>query len=155
MALALPNVAPLARRMRAWWNGLELTGEAGPALLPAPSSAPCEAAPVSVEMPPIYSKRKAPLWTKPRFHLMERVWGTGFSGPGNAEWVAALVSPLALDSKMTVVNLGAGLGGVARAIAESAGVWVTGYESRPDFVEAGMELSKLMGYGQASPHPRL
>lgn len=146
MALALPNVAPLARRMRAWWNGVELTGEA-----PPPLTAPCEAAPAMPSLPPLDSNRKAALWGDPRIHLMERVWGTGFSGPGDAEWIAGLVAPLALDSKMTVVNLGAGLGGVARTIAAAAGVWVTGYESRPAFVEAGMELSKLAGAAKRAP----
>lgn len=145
---ALPNVAPLARRVRAWWNGLELSGDSPSQ--PSPQ-APCEAAPLNQSLPPLESNRKAALWTDPRLHLMERVWGTGFSGPGDAAWVAALVSPLALDSKMTVVNLGAGLGGIARAIAEAAGVWVTGYESRPAFVEAGMELSKLSGMAKRAP----
>lgn len=146
MALALPNVAPLARRVRAWWNGIELTGETPPSL-----AAPCEAAPAKPSLPPLDSKRKAALWAEPRLYLSEQVWGTGFSGPGDAEWVARFVAPLALNSKLTVANLGAGLGGVTRAIASSTGAWVTGYEGRQDYVEAGMELSTIAGMAKRAP----
>ena len=82
---------------------------------------------------------------------MERVWGAGFSGPVNAEWVTKFVAPLALDSKMMAVNLGAGLGGVTRAIASATGAWVTGYESKPELAEAGMELSTITGYAKRAP----
>lgn len=145
-ALALPNVAPLARRVRAWWNGLELTGQT-----PGSSPRPCGAAPTKPNLPPLDGERKATLFTDPRIHLMERVWGVGFSGPGDAAWVANFVAPLALDGKMTVANLGAGLGGVARAIATASGTWVSGYDARPDFVQAGMELSKIAGAAKRAP----
>ncbi len=145
MALALKKVGPFARRALAWWNGIELPSEA------PPPSAPCAAAPVKASLPPLVSDRKSALWTDPRSHLIEQVWGAGFGGPVDAEWVARFVAPLALNSKMTAINLGAGLGGVARATTLSTGTWVTGYEAKPELVEAGMELSTLEGLAKRAP----
>ncbi len=144
MALALQQVTPIARRVLAWWNGVD-PPEGVP--LPPDESA---AAPPSPE-PALDSPRKAKLFSDPRFILKERVWGAGFNGPVDAAWVATFGAPLALDSKMSAVNLGAGLGGVTRAMASATGAWVTGYESNPELAEAGMELSTITGLAKRAP----
>ena len=42
---------------------------------------------------------------------MERMFGEGFTGPGGADLIRDLVKPLGLDSSMTVLDIGSGLGG--------------------------------------------
>jgi len=149
MALALAKVTPLARRMRAWWDGYVFEELAEAAAEPAETAVVGEKPPAQ-ELPALDGRLSA-LFRQPSIHLKERVWGTGFDGPGDAEWVANFVGPLALDKKTTVAHLGAGLGGVTRAIAEATGAWTTGYEARPDYVEAGQELSTTAGLAKRAP----
>ncbi|MGD9536581.1 MAG: class I SAM-dependent methyltransferase [Alphaproteobacteria bacterium] len=147
MALSLAKVSPLARRMRAWWEGYEL-GEAAEAG-PQPAAAPPAGRKETVL--PIPEGRKSTLFQQAEIQLRERVWGVGFDGPGDADWVFRFVAPLALDNKMTVAHLGAGLGGITRAIAGATGAWTTGYEARADHAEAGMELSTMAGQVKRAP----
>jgi len=147
MALSLVKVSPLARRVRAWWEGCDL-GEAAEAAPPSPASS---AAPGENPVLPIPEGRKSALFRQAAVQLRERVWGVGFDGPGDADWVFRFVAPLALDNKMTVAHLGAGLGGITRAIAGATGAWTTGYEAEAGHAEAGMELSIMAGQVKRAP----
>jgi cyclopropane fatty-acyl-phospholipid synthase-like methyltransferase len=136
----------LARRLRAWWNGIEAPPEADGT--PASATAAGVTADASAAD---FGGRKASAWQNPRLRVVERVFGTGFLGPNNEAWADLLIQPLNLDSKMTVLHLSAGLGGITRAIAKLSGAWVTGYESSPELAEAAMELSTLAGLGKRAP----
>lgn len=93
----------------------------------------------------------APLWTTERISVAEQIWGEGFTQPGGTDYVSELIKPLGLDSSMHVLDLGAGLGGVPRAIAEFTGAWVTGYEADPRLVKRANELSAKMGMAKKVP----
>ncbi len=62
-----------------------------------------------------------------------------------------MVKIFGLDPAMTVLDLGAGLGGAARAMCEKFGVWVTGFEVDEGLAEAGMALSVKHGMGEKAP----
>ena len=72
--------------------------------------------------------------------MVQRLWGDGFSSPGEAEHVMMLVKPLGLNETMGVLDLNPGLCGSTRVIADSTGAWVTGLEADADLAAAGMEI---------------
>ena len=97
------------------------------------------------------SKTQVPLWTADRIQVVERLWGPGLHTPGGDEHVKTLVRPFGLNPTMTVLDLGAGLGGCARLMAKDFGSWVTGMEQWPVLAEAGMERSRMAGLEKKAP----
>jgi len=81
-------------------------------------------------------------WTPTRLRFAAALWGEGFTGPGGEEEALRLSKPLGLHSSHSLLNLGAGLGGAARAITTAWGAWVSAYEQDPDLAAAGEALSK-------------
>jgi hypothetical protein len=81
-------------------------------------------------------------WTPARLRFVSALWGEGFTGPGGAEEALRLSKPLGLQSSHSLLNLGAGLGGAARAITTASGAWVSAYEQNADLARAGEALSK-------------
>src|SRR3546814_16629878 len=80
-----------------------------------------------------------------RLEVMQQIWGKGMSGPGDEEYILRLVKPLALNPAHTVIDVGAGLGGATRLIAEKFDIWITGLESDREVADKGMELSTMAG----------
>lgn len=133
--------APFRERFKAWWEGYEL--------------APEQIEPVPVPAPPVDAKlsfeASEERWTQSRIDLVQKVWGEGLIGPGGMERILELVKPLGLTPAMTVLDLGAGLGGAARIVADHFGTWVTGFEADQRLTEAGMESSTKAGLGKKAP----
>ncbi len=98
------------------------------------SPAPGYAAPVAVEAP-------QPRWPETKLRVLAGLWGEGFLGPGGPAEVLALAKPLGLNGSHSVLQLGAGLGGAARALAAEWGCYVTGYECDGDLAALGAALS--------------
>ena len=124
-------------RFRAWWSGYELPQKR-----------------VSSRQ---RNRRKEDdyvdslFWSADRIDLVERVWGPGFHSPGGEEHLANLIKPLGLDESMSVLDLGSGLGGAARLMAQSSGAWVTGLEADQVLAHAGMERSTKVGLEKRAP----
>ncbi len=131
--------ASLRERFMAWWEGYDL-GEPAPALEPEPKVRHA----VRYEPPRQH-------WETSRLRLVQDVWGEGFSSPGGPEYILSKVKLFGLDPAMTVIDLGAGLGGAARTMCEKFGVWVTGFEADEDLAEAAMGLSVKAGMGEKVP----
>jgi SAM-dependent methyltransferase len=119
------RLAPLRARLHAWWDG-------------------CDHEPAAEA-----ADRAG--WSAARREAVQSLWGKGFSSPGEAEHVMTLVEPLGLDEKNSVIDLGPGLGGSTRAIAGETGASVTGFETDPELVEAGRELSVKAGMAKKAP----
>lgn len=64
---------------------------------------------------------------------------------GGLDATEALLDPLRIAPKMRVVDLGCGIGGTARFIAERYGVRVTGIDLTPAFVDTAQALSRMVG----------
>ncbi|MCZ6483558.1 MAG: methyltransferase domain-containing protein [Alphaproteobacteria bacterium] len=90
-------------------------------------------------------------WPAERIKIVETIWGPGFIGPGGSEQVLKLVRPFGMNSSMNVLDLGAGLGGPARAIAEDSKAWLTGMEGSDALAAAGMERSVNAGMSKKAP----
>ncbi|HEY5598091.1 MAG TPA: methyltransferase domain-containing protein [Kiloniellales bacterium] len=118
-------------RFMAWWDGYELPAVGKP-VTPRPTH-------------DVRYEAQQQGWETARLRLVQDVWGEGFSSPGGAEHVLNMVKFFGLDPAMSVVDIGAGLGGATRTMCEGFGVWVNGYEADKDLAEAAMALSVKAG----------
>ncbi|WP_282611146.1 cyclopropane-fatty-acyl-phospholipid synthase family protein [Pelagibius sp. Alg239-R121] len=80
-----------------------------------------------------------------RVFFIQELWGEGFSSPGDWDYLLEMLAPLKLSPSMNVVEVGAGLGGASRLMAEHFGVRVTAFESDQALAEAGMQLCSATG----------
>ncbi len=131
----------LRDRLKAWWEGYDLLDT--PAA-PAPAAEPETNQVVHYEPPKQH-------WETSRVTLVQQVWGAEFTTPGGRRHTLNLVTSFGLDPAMSVLDLGAHLGGAARTMCEKFGVWVTGFEADADLAEAGMALSVKHGMGEKVP----
>ena len=113
---------------------------------------PPAATPVPVPEKSEERETQEPLvWPPARIALADRLWGEGFTTPGGAEHAIDFIQLLDLTEKLSLLNVGAGLGGPARAMAKEKGVWVTGLEALEELAEAGMERSVMAGLARKAP----
>ena len=110
-----------------------------------------DVAEAEAEIPFEMSEAAAQQWPEARLNIVQDIWGKDFLKPGGAADVIDLVRPLALNSDHTVLDIGAGLGGSSRTIANETGAWVSGFEANADLAEAAMQLSKMAGMTRKAP----
>jgi SAM-dependent methyltransferase len=122
-------------KLRAWWNGAEPRHQARKAAARPGAARPGSARSAAPAAP----KPVAPL---DPLRLAQWLWGTGFSSPGGEAFILELVKPFGLTPAMSMLDLSAGIGGPARAIAKTFGTWVTGLERSPEMAALGMQMSK-------------
>jgi cyclopropane fatty-acyl-phospholipid synthase-like methyltransferase len=79
------------------------------------------------------------------------IWGDGFTFPGGIDYTLELAKTLCLSKDSTVLDIGCGLGGSARALHKSFGAWVTGMEASEPLAKAGMEISRQAGLERKAP----
>jgi SAM-dependent methyltransferase len=131
---------PLIDRLKAWWEGYDLVPRPGGGGVPSKSAtaaAPIARAPVApINMPEAVSG-----WSAQRIAAAQLLFGEDYTWPGEAGAVEQLVNPLNLDEKMSVLELGAGLGGGARLMAKKFGTWVSALERDAGLATAGNALS--------------
>jgi 2-polyprenyl-3-methyl-5-hydroxy-6-metoxy-1,4-benzoquinol methylase len=89
--------------------------------------------------------RGLPVWSVERVQGAERLWGTDCIYPGEVEDAVDAVRPLALAPRKTVLDVSAGLGGRARALAGSFDAAVTGLETSPVLAHLAMARSRVAG----------
>lgn len=139
-------------RLRAWWEGYDLSVlkrmiESGEMVAEA-------AAPVT---PPVVNENELldrhgrPLWSAERIKVAETLWGEDFLSPGGVEHTAYLVKPFGINSSMSILDLSAGLGGVARTVAREYKAWVTGLEASPLLATIGKERSEKSKLSKQAP----
>src|SRR5262249_19611313 len=114
-----------------------------------PSPAPgAGAAPVAAGAP---AKPAEPPPLLDTLTIRQWLWGPGFNNPGDADYVQQLVKPFAANSTMSILEVGSGLGGPARVIAETFDTYVTGLERDPAIAKLGMEMSVAAGKQKHAP----
>lgn len=150
-AAAAPPKLSLRTRFNAWWEGYD------PPAADSHEGGEARAAEGAAKPPPRptaaagLNRHGKPLWTASRIEVSESLWGKGFTTPGGSDYVPYLVRPLGLNPAMSVLELGAGLGGICRTIAEKYGCWVTGLEGSPILAKLGMERSTMAGLAKQAP----
>lgn len=128
---------PFKLRLKAWWDGNDLQVK--------PPAAP------GGDKPVVPGDSRALSWSEARIGLSQKIWGEGFSSPGEEDYILSLVKSLGLTPAMSVLDLGAGLGGAGRVMAQNFGCWVTSMEANPDLANAGNETSVKMGLAKKAP----
>ncbi len=129
------------QRLHAWWEGYELDTAVAPAGAAAAAADPVEEVPAGSSL----------YWSATRIEIVEAVWGDGFHTPGGAEHVPMLIKPFGLNKTMSVLDLGAGLGGTTRLMAEQTGAWVTGLEEDEVLRNHGMARSRKQKLDRQAP----
>lgn len=136
----------LKTRLRAWWEGYDLSVlkrliESGELIAAEPEvQAPVSNTDIVPEGEPL-DRLGRPLWNAERIRVAEKIWGDDFTSPGGVEHVAYLVKPFGINSSMSILDMSAGLGGVARTIARDYKAWVTGLEPSALLAQMGQERS--------------
>ncbi|MQP65819.1 methyltransferase domain-containing protein [Niveispirillum sp. SYP-B3756] len=143
----------LKQRFLAWWEGYDIIRRAG--LHEGDGGAggadSAGAAGPGGATGRHLNRNGKPLWTATRIEVVEKIWGHGFCTPGSEEFIPTLVKPLGLNPAMSALDIGAGLGGATRAMAQQYGAWVTGLEPNPVLAEAGAFRSQKAGLARQAP----
>lgn len=104
----------LLRRLSAWWGGDEPgADQIEPHLKRVAAGLPTEGP-----------------WRPERVALLQQLFGEGMLTPGGDAVLNRLFRPLELDAEARVVELGAGLGGVAVRLARKTGAVVVAFEDQ-------------------------
>jgi cyclopropane fatty-acyl-phospholipid synthase-like methyltransferase len=129
---ALARVLAWLARLRLW-----IVKETAPSVAAPPAATP--------EIRAAGQPAIAPL---DRMTVAQWLWGEGFVMPGNADFILGIVKPVGLNPAMSMLDISAGLGGAARVIAQTYGIYVTGLERSPERAKRGMEMSVLAKLGK-------
>jgi cyclopropane fatty-acyl-phospholipid synthase-like methyltransferase len=86
-----------------------------------------------------------------RLEVLQSLWGEGFSAPGRPDFLAELAKPVSPDPQKSVLDLSAGLGGMARTLASRFKTYVTGLERDAELASEGMKISQKSGFGRNAP----
>ncbi len=84
-------------------------------------------------------------WKADRVRIKEKIWGDGNVVPVYKDLEDSLIKPFGLTKEMTVLDLSAGLGGLARTMALNFRCYVTGLEQDEEIAAIGMEKSVRLG----------
>ena len=138
---------PLKLRLKTWWNGYDLddvkermkshqNGE-------GPEKASGDTGSTNPDVQDDATTSRA--WDKLRMEMTQLIWGDGYCGPGGKEHIENMCKLLTMNSEMSAIIIGAGMGGPARVLTQGFGVWITGYELSEELAERGMQMSTDAG----------
>ncbi len=127
---------PVAARVAAWWKGDTISRRAA-----AKSAAEVENV-VPVDMTS---------WGPERLKLVQALWGESFLEPGGANRTRKLFSHVMPNSKQSVVDLTAGLGGTAFTLAQDQGLWMDAMEPIADLAAEALKSASISGLGAQVP----
>ena len=150
--------------VRAWWEGVDVKDldnidklRAKPATdtpPPAARKAPASVAPAKGGGAAEAKAVAAPAEAMPaanRVEMLQMLWGEGFTLPGGEEFTMKLLQGIDLQEEHPCLDITAGLGGGARAIARQRNITVEGIESDAALAAAGEALSERDGMGKTAP----
>ena len=126
---------PFWVRVKAWWEGYDLSALNldDPAEPQRPASAP---------------PTGRPRWSMDSISISEHVWGDDFLTPGGKSYLPGLIKPFGLNETMSVLDVGCGLGGSTRMMANQYGAWVTGLEANSWIRSEAQKRSEAEGLGK-------
>jgi len=157
MAVEAPNSAaeddgyvPMRVRFNAWWTGEDVT------LVQQPNQS-VKGMAINIGAMSKLSENAEDedddhdLWSAERISVIQSVWGEGFTEPGGAKFSKKLLGWLGLNSRQSVLDLTAGLGGTARSFATDQNLWMGALEAIPELAAEGRRQSIAAGLGRQVP----
>lgn len=128
---------PFRNRFRAWWDGVEPE-----AVVRSGQKARTSKTQRLIELDDNADREPQANQGAARIRICDQVWGDGFDGPGRAEYLVEMARPFSSRNDATVLDLSAGLGGRAAAIAQDSFITVTGMERDEEYAEHAVERAK-------------
>jgi cyclopropane fatty-acyl-phospholipid synthase-like methyltransferase len=123
---------PFKKRLKAWWDGYEFFDNNSKAV-------PFDLNEEEEEEPDLLS------WGARRQLALATLFGPSMSRciPESAR--VRITRPMGVNKKMSVTEIGSGLGGFSRWVAEDYEAYVTSYEPNEDLLDACNEMLKMAG----------
>ncbi|MCJ9429812.1 SAM-dependent methyltransferase [Kordiimonas marina] len=136
---------PLKLRLKAWWEGYDPDDIKKRLQARQPKPEATAASAPKTDKPKRLDAENLDPWDEATVDIAQYIWGKGFCGPGGPDYIVSLSKLLALSPEMSMLQIGASLGGPARVLCDRFGVWITGYEESQTLVDKGNKLSKMAG----------
>ncbi len=141
---------PIKLRLKAWWEGYD-PSEIEARLRDRMGDDDIDFTAAADEAIDLESDVPFDPWDSKRIDVSQFIWGEGYCGPGGSEHIITMSKLLTLSPELSMLVIGAGLGGPARTLSEHFGVWITAYEESEALVNAGNELSTMAGMAKKVP----
>lgn len=90
-------------------------------------------------------------WFADFIQVKEQIWGEGNVFPGGEAYLDNLIAPLGLTKEKSVLDLSAGVGGLARKLATETQIYVTALELNKKLAARGMVMSIAAGKSKLAP----
>jgi len=129
---------PWRERFLAWWEGVEVEPDLEYLTADVPSSQ-------TEDRDNAGESEQESDETLEKMAAIQQIWGKGFEAPGGHEFVFELIQSLNLSKSQEVLELGAALGGTARALAQEFFVSVTALETSIDVAQIAIEQTVEAG----------
>ncbi|MEX0583358.1 MAG: methyltransferase domain-containing protein [Sneathiella sp.] len=123
-------------RLKAWWDGYDLE----PTETSVEAIEEAERAAVAEDGPPTVKG-----WSISRQRSVVTLFGEGMTRciPDDAK--SKLTKPLGINNKLSVAELGSGLGGFAHWVSKEYDAYVTGYDQDQILQDAAIEMTTMAG----------
>lgn len=127
----------IKRRLKAWWDGYELEGET----VARTAAEASEREKIVINDGPPTVKG----WSLSRQQSVVTLFGEGMTRCIPDDVKENLTQPLGINKKLSVAEIGSGLGGFARWVSSAYNAYVTGYDSDQILQDAAIEMTKMAG----------
>ncbi|WP_340149401.1 methyltransferase domain-containing protein [uncultured Sneathiella sp.] len=124
-------------RLKAWWNGYEIEAQDSTV---EPATEEAERAAVAEDGPPTVKG-----WSISRQRSVVTLFGEGITRCIPDDTKMKLTKPLGINRKLSVAELGAGLGGFAHWVSNEYDAYVTGYDQDQILQDAAIEMTTMAG----------
>ncbi len=124
-------------RLKAWWNGYEIEAQDSTV---EPATEEAERAAVAEDGPPTVKG-----WSISRQRSVVTLFGEGMTRCIPDDTKMKLTKPLGINRKLSVAELGAGLGGFAHWVSNEYDAYVTGYDQDQILQDAAIEMTTMAG----------
>lgn len=137
---------PMRDRFKAWWNGEDVE------VLTKVAGSPSGGMSITLDAPEDDDDEdEDDVWSAGRLALIQEIWGEGFIEPGGKAFTKTLLGWLGLNSRQSVLDLTAGLGGTARAVATAHNLWMDVLEPVAALATEARRQSLAHGLGRQVP----
>jgi SAM-dependent methyltransferase len=137
-----------------WWHGNDAT-DAGDdiALAEGGRDSGSDAGPGAIT---VDTEDDGLQWTDARVAFCQRLWASSEDDdemvePGGSAYCNTLLTPAAINSSKSIIDLSAGLGGGVRYLVAALGLWVTASDPDPELVKRAQQISAKRGLGKRAP----